>query len=51
MAMQGINKKPLKNAIKIIEEWAKNNDMALNKKKCGIIIHKGNLNNTTDDTK
>ena len=34
--------------MKIIENWAENNDMIINKKKCGILVVKG-LNNKTDN--
>ena len=36
------------NTMKIIENWAENNDMNINKKKCGILVVKG-LNNKIDN--
>ena len=42
------NKLELLNVINIVEDWANNNDVKINKKKSGILILKG-LNNQIDN--
>ena len=49
MAVQGNGKCSLKKAILTFINWAKKNGMALNMKKCGIMIHKGSLKLNTQD--
>ena len=39
LAVIGFKKCELKRAIKLIEQWAKNNKIIINKKKSGVMIH------------
>ena len=40
LAMVGICKTKLLDAITIVEEWARENNLRINKKKSGVMIHK-----------
>ena len=40
LAMFGISKSNLLKAINIVEEWARENKLTINKKKSGVMIHK-----------
>ena len=41
LAVIGYDLRSLKGAINIIERWTDRNNMTINKKKSGIILHKG----------
>ena len=43
LAIHAFGNEKLIKAIRIVEEWAANNKMKINKKKSGIIIHKKRL--------
>ena len=38
--MMGISKTKLLEAINVVEEWARVNNLRINKKKSGVMIHK-----------
>ena len=40
LAMIGLSKANLLNAINIVEQWARENKLIINKKKSGVMIHK-----------
>ena len=40
LAIIGISTANLLNAINIVEEWARDNKLTINKKKSGVMIHK-----------
>ena len=39
LAIHGFDEDKLKQAMKIVEEWIRKNNMKINKKKSGIIFH------------